>query len=235
MASSLGGSATLDLIPPNGSGYQRLNVVSFDRAFNPSAEAEYDISVKPNAPTVTLRGALPNFGTPTTFRLQPDPALQAQSPVTSYEVTVVGGNSGQQTLTVPAAVDGTAHVDITIDSTLGEWLDVSSKSADGWISAQNHLPINTTPTVKSDVYLENGSSGGVGVTGTFTFSPPVNGVASYSYSFDYGSTQTTVVAHGGRARICWTPTASGQYDIEVYATLKDGTQLTPYDYFFSVN
>jgi hypothetical protein len=73
------------------------------------------------------------------------------------------------------------------------------------------------------------------VTGTFTFAPQVKDVASYSYSWDYGTTQTTVKAHDGRAEISWTPTASGSYDIEVYATLKDGTELLPYDYFFNVN
>lgn len=235
MASSLGGSATINLIPPDGSSYQRLTVVSFDRSFNPSTPVDYNISIKSTAPTVKVRGALPNFGKPTTFLLQSNPALEAQSPVASYDVRVVGGNSGQQELTVSADADGSAQVDVTIDSTWGEWLDVSSKSADGWISDQYQYLVSTAPIVKSDVYAENASSGGVGVTGTFTFSPPVNDVVSYSYSFDYGATQTTVPAHGGRARICWTPTASGQYVIEVYAILKDGTQLAPYDYFFTVS
>jgi hypothetical protein len=40
--------------------------------------------------------------------------------------------------------------------------------------------------------------------------------------------------HDGKASITWTPTASGSYDIEVYAILADGTQLSPYDYFFNV-
>jgi hypothetical protein len=73
------------------------------------------------------------------------------------------------------------------------------------------------------------------VTGVFTFAPPVKDVASYSYSFDYGTTQTIVKATDGTARLSWTPTASGSYDIEVYAILKDGTELSPYDYYFNVN
>jgi len=43
------------------------------------------------------------------------------------------------------------------------------------------------------------------------------------------------VARHGKANIRWTPSASGSYDIEVYATLADGTQLYPYDYSFNVS
>jgi hypothetical protein len=67
-----------------------------------------------------------------------------------------------------------------------------------------------------------------------TFAPTVKDVASYSYSFDYGTTQTIVKADRGETQLSWTPTASGSYDIEVFAILKDGTQLQPYDYFFNV-
>ena len=233
-ASSLGGSATLNLIPPPGSsGFLRLTVASFDRAYNGSPVTTYDIDLKLSAPSVTVCG-LPNFGTPTTFTLHPDAALQAQSPVTSYDITVVGSDAGQQSYTVPAAADGTASARITIDSSFGEWLYVTSVSADGWNSDADTYLVNPAPTVSSDVYAENGSSGGVGVTGTFTFKPPFHDVVAYGYSFDYGTTVTTVNAHDGKARIHWTPTASGQYDIEVYAILKDGTQLFPYDYFFTV-
>jgi hypothetical protein len=46
----------------------------------------------------------------------------------------------------------------------------------------------------------------------------------------------TVEARGNdTAEIHWTPTESGFYDIEVYATTKDGTQLAPYDYYFTVD
>ena len=160
--------------------------------------------------------------------------MEAQSPVTSYKVLVAGGNSGQQNYTVAAKADGTATTQITFDSTTGESVQVSSVSADGWTSDPGDYTIITTPTISSDVYVEGGTSGGVGVPSTFTFAPPVKDVASYSYSFDYGTTQTIVKAHDGTAQLSWTPTASGSYDIEVYAILKDGTELFPYDYFFNV-
>jgi hypothetical protein len=42
------------------------------------------------------------------------------------------------------------------------------------------LPSYGAPTISSTVYAEGATSGGVGVTGTFTFAPTVKDVASYS-------------------------------------------------------
>jgi len=116
-------------------------------------------------------------------------------------------------------------------------MSVTSKSADGWVSdsAFWSYSIDTTPTVSSDVYLENQTSGGVGVPGTFTFTPKVKGITSYTYSINFGQAVTVQAAHDGVAQITWTPDQSGFYDLEVYATTRDGLELTPYDYFFSVN
>jgi hypothetical protein len=233
-ASTVGGSVTLNLIPPSAEWPLSLSVISLDRAGNPSPPTTYSFSVDGDAPTVALHGKLPTYGAANVYDLTPNAALEAQSPVVSYNVQVVGDPNGQQNYTVAANADGTATTQITLDSNYGEWVQVSSVSADGWTSALGDYQIVTTPTVSSDVYTENGTSGGVGVAGTFTFAPPVKDVASYSYSFDYGTTQTIVPAHHGKAQLSWTPTASGSYDIEVYAILKDGTELYPYDYFFNV-
>jgi hypothetical protein len=232
--STLGGSATLDLVPSTPSDVMYLTVASIDRAGNESSPARYWIYTKSTAPTVALQDKLPSYGTPSTYDLTPNAALETQSPVVSYNVEVVGDPNGQQNYTVAAKQNGTAQTQVTLDSTTGEELYISSVSADGWTSDSMYYSINTAPTVSSDVYAENATSGGVGVSSTFTFAPPVKDVASYSYSFDYGTTQTVVKAHDGEAQLNWTPSASGSFDIEVYATLKDGTALTPYDYFFTV-
>ena len=234
-ASTVGGSVTLNLIPPNDSGLMELSVLSMDRAGNSSPPTTYIFTVSGDAPTVTLQDKLPGYGTPSTYDLTPNAAIEAQSPVVSYNIQIAGDPNGQQNYTVAAKKNGTAQTQITLDSTFGEWVQVSSVSADGWVSQPGDHSITTTPTVSSNVYTENGTSGGVGVAGTFTFTPPVKDVASYSYSFDYGTTQTIVKANHGTAQLSWTPTASGSYDIEVYAILKDGTELYPYDYFFSVD
>ena len=232
--STLGGSATLDLVPSQPSDYMLLQVESVDRAGNLSPVTTYTITTKNDIPTITQQGHLANYGKPTGFALAPDAGIEAQSPVTSYNVMVAGGANGQQNFSVPANADGTAQTQITFDSPTGEFVQVSSVSADGWVSSAQDYSFNPAPKISSDVYAENATSGGVGVKGKFTFQPTVKGVVSYSYSWDYGTTQTVVPAHDGQASVSWTPTASGSYDIEVYAILADGTQLTPYDYFFNV-
>jgi hypothetical protein len=70
---------------------------------------------------------------------------------------VVGGASGQQNFSVPASADGTADTKITFDSTF-EYVQVSSVSADGWISDADDYTCDTAPIVSSDVYAENATS-----------------------------------------------------------------------------
>jgi hypothetical protein len=102
-------------------------------------------------------------------------------------------------------------------------------------SASWRRSFDTTPAVGSDVYPENQSGGGVGVPGTFTFSPKVGHIVSYTYSFDYGPPVTVDARLGHAAKVTWAPDQSGFTDLQVYATTADGLQLEPYDYFFSVN
>lgn len=236
-ADTLGGSGAVSLVPPQGGGFYVLTVASLDRAFNQSPTTRYFVWIKPNAPTVTQLSGNPVYGKQASFKLTPDPKLQAASPVVSY--TVVHLNwQGQTTTTVKASADGTAEVPITLDGAYEDTLLVSTTSADGWISEQQWWSngyVDTSPTVSSDVYVENGSSGGVGVPATFTFAPKVKGVANYTYAFDWGQGSTVKADGQGNAQITWTPTRSGWYDLTVYATTKDGVQLAEYDYFFTVN
>ncbi len=238
-ADTLGGSATATLVPPAGwGGYLTLSVRSLDRAFNSSPTATYNIWLKPNAPTVTQLSHSPQFGKPTAFKLTPDPKFQAASPVVSYTVQHLGQNGS--TTTVPASGVGTAEVDVTLDGSYGDTLLVTSTSADGWVSESTWWSngyLDTSPTVTSNAYAENGSSGGAGVPGTFSFTPKVKSadVASYTYSFNWGQGTTVAAGAHGDAQISWTPSQSGWYDLEVYATTKDGVQLAPYDYYFTVN
>lgn len=234
-ASTLGGSATASLIPPYGSGPMTLTVASLDRAYNMSSVATYTTYVKPTTPTIKQLVPNPDFGKQTEFLLKPDPGLQAASPVVGYTVRFSGQTD--QTINVKASADGTAEVRVTLDGTWGDFMFVSSKSADGWVSDNAFWGDqgDTAPAVSSDVYLENQSSGGVGVPSTFTFDSPVKHVVSYTYSFNFGQTVTVKAGANGTAQINWSPDQSGFYDLEVYATTKDGLELAPYDYFFIVN
>lgn len=232
-APSLGGPVTVDLIPPQDSGLVILTVESLDRAFNQSATTTYWIFFKPDAPTITLQGDKPKFGVQTPFLLTPDPGIEAASPVTSYEVTEVGGN-GQQNLTIPADASGNATLHVTDDSEWGMAFWVQSVSANGWVSQNQYYSIDTFPGINSDTYPIYTYGGGAGVTGTFTFSSPVKDIASFQYTIN-GGPATTVHAANGQAQIAFTPTASGWYDIEVTPIAKNGTALFPNDYYFGVN
>lgn len=235
-ASTLGGSATVSLIPPQDTGLLVLTVASLDRAFNQSPTTRYFIFVKPDAPTIQPLVPNPEFGQNAQFRLLPNPGIEAASPVTSYTVQYLG-QSGQ-TMNVPANGDGTAEFGVTLNDPSGaNLIVVTSHSADGWTSQNNFWSsqLNTTPVVTSNIYLGSGAGGGVGVPDTFTFDLKVRGIASFTYGFSDGTTGTVKANGDGEAQITWAPQQSGFYFFEVYPTLKDGTQLEPYFNAFTVN
>ncbi|WP_035850437.1 hypothetical protein [Kitasatospora azatica] len=236
-ATTLGGKATLSLMPPRGSGPVTLQVRSLDRAFNISETTRYQFFIKPSVPSVTTPVPAPQFDEPTPFKFTPDPALQAVSPVVSYTVRIQAGPNSR-TVTVPAGGNGQGELNIRLNGAYGTDINVSSTSANGWVSGEGQWRtgyLDSTPTVSSDVYLENGTSGGVGVAGSFTFAPKVKGVASYTYSFNGGPATTVSAGDGGTATISWTPTTSDYQDLTVYATTGDGIVLSSYDYGFWVN
>jgi hypothetical protein len=235
-ADSLGGPATVNLLPPYNSGYLVLRVASLDRAFNMSQPTTYYIAVKPDAPTVTKVSNSPQYGKSATFKLAPDPGVQAVSPVVGYTVRHLG--QSQSETTVKASASGVAELKLTLDDPYGDTLLVTSTSANGWVSQQQWWSTggtDTSPTVTSDIYPENGSGGGAGVPGTFTFTPKIKGAVSYTYSVNWGEGTTVQAGAHGEAQISWTPTDSGWYALEVYGTTKDGAQTAPADYFFTVN
>src|SRR5262249_5911688 len=153
------------------------------RAFSESPPTTFFIFVKPDAPTITQLNPNLMFGKKAQFLLTPDPGLEAASRVVSYTVQFFGQTD--QTFTVKASADGTAEFGVPLDSPISDFMVVTSTSADGWVSQNSfwNFQVDTTPTVSSNVYLENQTSGGVGVPGTFTFAPKVKGIASYTYGF----------------------------------------------------
>ena len=235
-APSLGGDVSLNLVPPSGAGPHTLTVVSLNRAGLLSARTTYEIFVPSTAPTVTPAVAGPQFDTPTKFTFTPNAKAEAASPIVSYSVSVGGGTPR----TVKADADGSATVTLKLDDIYGnDGVSVTSTSANGWVSDPNgpYYYFDTTPVVNSTVYPEYSTGGGVGVSGTFTFTAQVPHIVSYTYSFDGGTTETTVAADkSGDAQITWAPpTGSTSYDLNVYGTTKDGLVLLSTDYYFSVN
>jgi hypothetical protein len=234
-APTLGGSATVSLVPPANTGFLVLTVASLDRAYNESPTTTYYIFTKPDAPTVTWLNPNVKFAGNGEFHIDANPALQAASPVVSYTVQFYGGTD--KTFTVKASGDGSAEFGVTLDGSSGDFMVVTSTSADGWVSENTfwNYALDTSPTVNSDIYLENQASGGVGVPGTFTFAPKVKGITSYTYAFSDGTSGTVDAAGNGTAQVTWTPQQSGFNFVDVYGTTKDGIQLTDYFYVFFVN
>lgn len=234
-ATSIGGSATVSLVPPNPSGPVTLYVASLDRAFNESPVATYSFDITGTSPTVTP--ATVPFDTPTVLDLAPDKSV---GKVVSYTVQV----GYQQPQTVQAAADGTAHVTVNpvdVNDPDGSVITVTSTSANGWVSSQatEFDYYTTTPTVSSDVYLEEGSdpdtNGGVGIPGTFTFALPLPNIASFTYSFDGNDPITVPADSTGTAQVTWSPDTSGTHTLVVNANTADGITLDSYYYFFDVN
>ncbi|MFG2055316.1 hypothetical protein ACGFI9_14945 [Micromonospora sp. NPDC048930] len=217
------GIATLSLSPPR-VGWQALTVRSIDLAGNVSDTTTYEVIAGPSDPRVEVVGPEPEWNKEVTLKFTPYAGV---SGVTEYEYTVDGG----ETKLLKADADGTARLTFTATNVDGAQVTVRSHSANGFVSTEGNwmTVFYPWPGVKSDVYYypEDGHAvGGVGVEGTFTFSPPAGwaDVAAYRYSFLDGGDLTEVAAGaGGRATITWTPTTSGYVTLTVYAVRADGT------------
>ncbi|RGC65157.1 hypothetical protein C5N14_29880 [Micromonospora sp. MW-13] len=221
-ADAPGGSATVTLSPV-GSGPQRLTVRSIDLAGNRSEGIEYMTLVPSIEPEVRVEGGQPEWGQDVLLKLVP---ANGMTGVIEYEITLDGGKP----VTRQAEEDGTAYFRFTANNPDGHRVSVRSHSANGFVSptvdwSTYFLP---WPGVKSDVYYspEDGHAvGGVGVPGTFTFSPPPGwtDVAGYRYSFNGGEVAEAPAGGDGRATISWTPTEAGYVTLIVHAVKADGT------------
>ncbi|WP_144118394.1 hypothetical protein [Catellatospora sichuanensis] len=95
--------------------------------------------------------------------------------------------------------------------------------------------------VSSDVYAEGGEpTGGVGVPGTFTFTPPAGGEQVVTYYYTLGAESGDAVpGPDGTASFTYTPTAAGPMVLNVLPYLGDDANgeprfAAPYDYAFTV-
>ncbi|BCJ44624.1 hypothetical protein GCM10010168_14370 [Actinoplanes ianthinogenes] len=231
-ASTPGGKVTIALNPDD-SGVRQLTVRAIDLAGNSSPSTTYDLLIPTSEPTVTVEGGTPEWNKQVLLKITPAAGVTG---VTRYEIERAG-----QDYTDSRTPDenGVAYYSFFATEAGGPRITVRSVSDDGFTSA----PANWTytflpwPGVHSDVYDDVSAepTGGVGVTGSFTFSPPPgwHEVASYRYVFDDWSAEPTVVPAGedGRATITWTPETDGYHFVEVYAVKPDGT-LSEYSNYY---
>ncbi|MEU8387460.1 hypothetical protein [Micromonospora sp. NPDC048843] len=229
-ANTPGGTATvtIDLI---GSGSQRLSVRTIDLAGNVSETVEYSTLVPRVEPEVRVENGTPEWGQEVLLKFVPAPGVAG---VRDYQITLDGGTPE----TWDAQEDGTAFFSFVATNPNGHHLKVRSRSDNGFVSPEGNWSTSfyPGPGVKSDVYSSpDGSAvGGVGIEGTFTFSPPPGwtDTTAYQYSFN-GAEPTEVPADAnGRATITWTPTAIGYVDLTVYAVRGDGT-ISDYPNWYS--
>lgn len=219
-ADAPGGSATVALTPDR-SGSVRLRVRSVDVAGNRSEPAQYEVFVPWADPGIALVGGEPEWNKPFTLRFTPYPGVTG-----TVEFEYRFNNRDPQV--VPAGADGTATATFLADTT-NLRVTVRSRSTNGWVSPESSWShyIGPWPVVNSDIYPKGEEpSGGVGVTGTFTFSPPPGWteIQGYRYSFAWDAEPVFVAAGAdGRASITWTPQESGAYYLEVYPVRPDGT------------
>jgi hypothetical protein len=214
-ADSPGGTASVASNPPH-DGPIDLTVAALDRAGNISSRVTYRIFVPYSGPTVTVTSSQPTCGNKATVSFAPHHRVRG---VLSYTYTVQSMN-GDQPVTVPADRAGKASATIDVSSQPYA-ITATSLSSNGFQSSPGYasLDVNPQPTISSDVYQNSGQpTGGVGVPGTFTFSPPYDGhqVTSYRYQFSSGVPRTVAADPNSQtATVQFTPTSAGTQTLTV--------------------
>lgn len=222
-------AATVSVTPPR-SGSSRLLVAAIDRAGGRSTAVAYDIVAFGGAPSITVVGPQPEWGQQVTLLFAPYPGVNG-----TVDYTYRVDHGAAQTVTADA--DGTATISFVANNVYGPEVSVRSHSANGWQSPETFwsVPFYPWPGVVSDVYVDNGGDvGGVGVPGTFTFSPPAGWaeVAGYQHSFNGADPVIVPAGTDRRGTVTWAPEHSGNNYVDVRAVRPDGT-LSDYSNFYS--
>ncbi|WP_146044390.1 hypothetical protein [Amycolatopsis sp. BJA-103] len=134
--------------------------------------------------------------------------------------------------TPPLPPEGSAHHNLRVRTVTAENVSSQEKTY--------YFTILSAPYVSSKEYPESEWSGGAGVPGTFTFTPGMPGIVSYTYSVrnDRGAVteELTVPADGsGAGTMTWTPPALGIYTVFVRGNTADGTRSGGIGYSVYVN
>ncbi|WP_416902146.1 hypothetical protein [Micromonospora echinospora] len=233
------GVATVTVVPTRTR--STLHVTSRTRDGLVSGDTAHVISIR-TAPVVSSTqwpfdgSAGAPVGTEGSFVFRP-----SMDDVTEY---VYSFNYGEQQ-TVAAGPDGTATVPYTPTDAGGHSIEVFSRTSTGVESQSIGLsfhPASVAPTVRSEVYPQNLTGGGAGVTGSFTFRPHAQftGATSYVYTFRDEEERTVAANPDGTATVEWTPQEynsqyGGWMDLQVRAKTANGSTSDAAYYSFRVD
>ncbi|MCW3813060.1 DNRLRE domain-containing protein [Micromonospora sp. DR5-3] len=216
VAADASGAATITWAPTD-YGLKRLYVQAVDRTGNRSTVTTYEFRVRNTAPTVADGNPDGRLGETRPFTFAPN-----MTDVVEYVWQL---NSGAEQ-TVAADADGRATVQVT-PTTATNTLHVRSRTRDGLLSgdAGYRFTVRTEPSVSSAQWPLDGTVGApVGTAGSFVFTPAMDGVTEYVYSFDYGEWRTVAAGADGTATVSYTPTEAYQHSIQVFSRTGDGIQ-----------
>lgn len=217
-----GGAATIQWRPRD-PGEQTLYVVSVDRAGNSSPVRAYTFNVRDLTVTEWSTGQRPDpsgAGMLVTVRFGTQPG----NGITTVTYRVDGGD--EQSVAVDA--QGVAQPELGPLKGGEHTLAYAGRSASGEVlyQAETTLYVDDAPLITSDgVYPIDGSGGGVGVPGVFTVAPQITKDATAVTWFTTQNSDHLDVPldADGKARVTFTPTASGWTYFWFSVKYADGT------------
>jgi hypothetical protein len=153
-------------------------------------------------------------------------------------VTFTYGGTFPEQGTIPVGPDGTVTITVTPphSTSVAEFF-VRSTTAAGLDSGTQAIqfPVLTNgPTVTSTDYPAFQFGGGIGQPGTFTFTSPVPGARSFTYTLNNDTPTTVPVDANGTTSVQVTPTGLDNV-LTVTSTLADGSTSEPVTYEFLAN
>ncbi|MBB5855689.1 DNRLRE domain-containing protein [Amycolatopsis umgeniensis] len=219
-----GNTATVSYTPPRIGDYEMLA-----RAKNTAGvwSAADDITwTVTNDPTVTSKEFQTNgrvFPGTFTFEARQPGAVAFEYSFGWGPFQRIAAQDGRAVLawTPPLPPEGSAYHNLRVRTVTAD--NVSSQEKTYYFN------ILSAPYVSSKEYPEGEWSGGAGVPGTFTFTPGMPGIVSYTYHVrnDWGAVteEVTVPADGsGAGTMTWTPSDRGVFSVFVRGNTADGTR-----------
>ncbi|GAA2387949.1 hypothetical protein Cme02nite_22790 [Catellatospora methionotrophica] len=224
------GVATPDIAPTH-TGYNLMVVTAVYADGATSASREYSFRVIDPfievTSTYSMYSAAGGLGWVAEFTLRSE-----RTDIATYEVRL----NGDPVVTVPSTGFYT-RTQLTMNRNGENVLSVRGRTASGEYTPQTDYPflVGTAPLVTSSTYPAEGYSGGVGVTGEFTFTEGVAGVVEYEYQWEWYGVPTTTPAVAGAATFTFTPTSAGYRSLWVRGRLADGTWTAYTTHNFTVS